>query len=168
MAHIVKCFYCGKSFDREKEDCIKVNARRYAHAACAENQDKETLQIEKDKAEFYKMVKSIYGTEYNYVLINRQATNFIEQYGYTWSGMTKCLHWFYNIKHGSKEESNGGIGIIPYIYEEVRKYYYDIYLAQNKNKNKKTQKNIININIPPPKFPQKPIKLIDMENQKNE
>ena len=35
----VKCFYCGKIFDRDKEPFVKVNARRYAHLACVEEQD---------------------------------------------------------------------------------------------------------------------------------
>ena len=130
MAAKVKCLFCGELFDREKEPFVKVNARRYAHLKCAENQNEEALQTENDKSVFFRTVKDIYGPDYNFVLINRQANNFISQYGYTWSGMTKCLQWFYLINHGSKEEGNGGIGIIPYIYNEVRDYYYNIYLAE--------------------------------------
>lgn len=36
---MVKCFFCGETFDREKISCIKVNNRRYAHASCAKQQD---------------------------------------------------------------------------------------------------------------------------------
>ena len=122
----VKCFFCGQTFDREKEPCVKVNARRYAHLACAEKQDDSLLQEQKDKDTFYEMVKSIYGKEYNFIKINKQATDYIQQYGYTWSGMAGCLHWFYNINHGSLENGHGGIGIIPFIYEECRKYYQDL------------------------------------------
>ena len=113
--HMVKCLYCGKTFDRDKEPFVKVGARRYAHRECAESQDDSVKQEEIDKENFFKCVKSIYGPDYNYVMINRQALNFIKQYGYTWSGMTGCLHWFYNINHGNLEEGHGGIGIIPYI-----------------------------------------------------
>ena len=35
MAHLVKCYYCGKTFDRDKIPFIKVNARRYAHTNCS-------------------------------------------------------------------------------------------------------------------------------------
>ena len=34
MAHNVKCFYCGGSFDRDKEAFVQPSSRRYAHAAC--------------------------------------------------------------------------------------------------------------------------------------
>ena len=93
----VKCYFCGEYFDREKEPFIKVNSRRYAHLSCTKKQDASLLQEEKDKDAFYEMVKSIYGKNYNFMMINQQATNYIKQYGYTWSGMTGCLHWFYNI-----------------------------------------------------------------------
>lgn len=136
MAHIVKCIQCGKQFDRDKVPCIKIG-RRYAHKTCGE-ENEAGLQEQKDKDMFYEMIKSIYGTEYNYMLINTQATDYINQYGYTWSGMAACLHWFYHINHGSLEEGHGGVGIIPYIYDQVREYYQSIYKAQEKNKSKKT------------------------------
>lgn len=37
MAHLVKCFFCEETFDRDKIPSIKVNARRYAHEKCAKN-----------------------------------------------------------------------------------------------------------------------------------
>lgn len=164
MAHVVKCLFCGKSFDRDKEPFVKVGARRYAHKACAGGQE-EVLQEEKDKDQFYKCVKSIYGTDYNYMMINKQALSYINDYGYTWSGMTGCLHWFYNINHGSLEEGHGGIGIIPYIYDNVKKYYQQRYLTENKNKNKKMRKQVIEFNIVPPK-PIKPTpRLLDLGDE---
>lgn len=160
-AHIVKCFYCGQTFDTNKEPFIKVNARRYAHKDC--NQNNMTPE-QQDKERFYQMVKSIYGSKYNFVLINQQANSFIQQYGYTWSGMTGCLHWFYNINHGDIEESHGGIGIIPFIYDEVKKYYQDIYKAQEKNKNIKIRRESVYFNIQSPRAWQRPPHLLDLED----
>ena len=165
VVHMVKCPYCGLSFNRDKEPFVKVSARRYAHQKCAENQDSAVLQEEKDKDQFFQCVKNIYGPEYNYVMINKQALNFIKQYGYTWSGMTGCLHWFYNINHGNLEEGHGGIGIIPYIYEDVKKYYQQRYLTENKNKNKKMRRQVIEFTIVPPK-PTKPApRLLDLGDE---
>ena len=48
--------------------------------------------------------------------------------------MLKSLKWYYEIEHGTTENSNESIGIIPYIYEKAKKYYYNIYLAQQRNK----------------------------------
>ena len=93
------------------------------------------------------MIKSIYGPNYNYMLISTQAEEYILKYGYTWSGMTGCLHWFYDINHGDKEEGHGGIGIIPFIYDEVKNYYQDIYKAQEKNKKIKIMRPPVVFNI---------------------
>lgn len=164
----VKCFFCGEYFDREKEPCIKVNARRYAHLSCAEKQDASILQEEKDKEAFYQMVKSIYGKKYNFMMINQQATNYIKEYGYTWSGMTGCLHWFYNINHGSLEEGHGGIGIIPFIYDNVKEYYQDIYNAQEKNKKIKIMREPVEFNIQSPRAWERPPHLLNLEDDSNE
>jgi len=163
--HMVKCFYCGKSFDRDKEPFVKVGARRYAHKECAESQDDSVKQEEIDKENFFKCVKSIYGPGYNYVMINKQALNFIKQYGYTWSGMTGCLHWFYNINHGNLEEGHGGIGIIPYIYEDVRKYYQQLYTTQYQNSNKQMRQQVIEFNIVPPKPQRSAPRFLDLGDE---
>lgn len=36
IAHFVHCYYCSNRFDRDKVNHVKVGARRYAHAVCAE------------------------------------------------------------------------------------------------------------------------------------
>ena len=114
------------------------------------------------------MIKSIYGSNYNYLLINGQATSYIEQYGYTWSGMTGCLHWFYNINHGNIEEGKGGIGIIPYIYDDVKKYYQNIYKAQEKNKHIDELRQVVNFNIQSPRAWQRPPHLLDLDESEEE
>lgn len=119
MAHWVKCFYCGERFDRDLIPFVKVTERRYAHQTCAQIKDPDGSmnKEQQDKDAFYEVVKAIYGPKYNYMLINTQATEYMQLYNYTWSGMTKCLQWFYFINHGSIEEGHGGVGIIPYIYD---------------------------------------------------
>ena len=159
---LVKCLYCEKYFDREKTPCIQIG-RRYAHKTCVNQQDEKIVQEDLDKVKFYELIKQIYGKDYNFILINTQAENFIKQHGYTWSGMTACLHWFYNLNHGNLEEGHGGIGIIPFIYDEVREYYTKIYKTQEKNKNFKGRKSVINFNIQSPRAWKQPPHLLDME-----
>ena len=41
--HVVKCFYCGLSFDANVEPTVKVNSRRYAHLEChTKNQEQRS------------------------------------------------------------------------------------------------------------------------------
>ena len=144
--HKVKCYYCGETFDRDKTLFVRVGQRRYAHVECAKTEESPEKR-KSDKDIFFDMVKTIFGEKYNFVLINKQATSYIKQYGYTWSGMTACLHWFYNVKKSSPEDGNGGIGIIPYIYEEVRMYYNKLYAAQKINKEIEVRKAVENFEI---------------------
>ena len=114
--HKVKCVNCGEEFDRDKVPCIKIG-RRYAHKTCASG-DIAKEELEKDA--FFQTVKGIYGPKYNYIMINAQCENYIATYGYTWSGMRACLHWFYEINHGSLEEGHGGVGIIPFSFQFLK------------------------------------------------
>lgn len=156
----VKCFFCGEYFDREKEPCVKVKERRYAHQACFNNQDAQLIQEEKDKDMFYKYVKHIYGANYNYMMINKQAESFIKEYGYTWSGMAGTLHWFYDINHGSVEDGHGGVGIIPYVYDQAKEYYLTISKAEEKNKEVKELRAPVFFSIQSPRVWHRPPQLL--------
>ena len=162
--HIVKCLKCGKQFDANEVPYIKIG-RRYAHESCS---DSKEIKEEIEKDAFYQTVKKIYGSEYNYMLINTQCESFIATYGYTWSGMRACLHWFYEINHGSLEEGHGGVGIIPFIYDQVRDYYTKLYKTQEKNRNGELRQPVIEFNIQSPRSCQRPPQLLDLEEEINE
>ena len=162
---MVKCLYCGQQFDRISEPNVKIG-RRYAHKLCYEQQDQQVIQKQKDEHDFFEYIKEIYGEDYNYVSIHKQAESYIKQYNFTYSGMLKSLKWFYEVKHNNKESSSGRIGIIPYIYEEVKKYYYNLYLAQQKNKDIKEYKlETKEIVIPSPQMYTNPPKLFDLGDE---
>jgi hypothetical protein len=42
------------------------------------------------------------------------------------------LVYFYEIKGNSIEKANGGIGIVPYVYQNAFNYYYALWEAQQK------------------------------------
>ena len=42
----------------------------------------------------------------------------------------------YDIKKNPIDKSNGGIGIVPYVYQQAYRYYYSLWEAQQKNENK--------------------------------
>ena len=163
MAHAyVKCLYCGEQFDRLSEPNVKLG-RRYAHKSCYESQDEEQLKLDKDKHDFFEYIKELYGDDYNYISISKQAESYIKQYNFTYSGMLKSLKWFYEVKGNSKEGSNGRIGIIPYIYEEAKKYYYNLYLAQQRNKDVQGYRlEVKEIVIASPRMYVAPPKLFDL------
>lgn len=132
--HLVKCFYCGKQFDAANEPYTKPRANRYAHASCDQQANANKTQEEKDYEALVEYIKHLFGNPNPRVW--KQLKEFKDVYNYTYSGMLKTLIWWFEIKHGDIEKANGGIGIIPYVYDQALQYYYALYLAQIANEGK--------------------------------
>lgn len=81
---------------------------------------------------------------YDYVppRAKKQINQFVKEYNYTYSGMLKALVYFYEIKGGDCEAAHDGIGIIPFIYQDAYNYYYNLWLAKQKNETKDLNKYI--------------------------
>ena len=131
MAHMVKCSVCGGQFDRDKVQAVKSGARRYAHHTCMPSG--ELVPLPQTDAELTKLI------EYAQQLlgkVKKQIKDFKDEYGYSYSGMLKSLVYFYEVKGNSKDKANGGIGIVPFIYNDAYNYYLNLYLANQQNINK--------------------------------
>ena len=154
--HIVKCFVCGKSFDLNSEQGVRHGTRRYSHATCEpENTNfvpmEQISKEEKELRELKDYINNKYKDKANWQLINKQIKSFVAEYHYTYSGILKTLIYFYDVKGNSVENSNGGIGIVQFQYQECYQYYYQLYLAQEKNKNNKIDYQFKEIVIQKPK-----------------
>ena len=116
MSHVVKCIYCGKTFDRDKEECVKIN-RRYAHSDWYTN----GVKIATANEEKYRRI-----TDYivqldrnpDWKMIGSQIKSFLKK-GLTYDGIYYSLYYLYSVK----KKPYKGIGIVPYIYDEARRYY---------------------------------------------
>lgn len=160
------CKICGKQFDRNAEQAVIAGPRRYAHQKCLptgelvpmENQTDPEL----DKLNNY--IVNLLGKDYNAARVKKQIKDFKEQ-GMSYSGMLKSLIYFYEVKGNSKEKANGGIGIVPFVYKDAYNYYYDLFMAQQRNENKKPFiERVREIIIKPPKV-EKPVKLFDLDKE---
>lgn len=140
----VVCLYCGKKFDRNTEEFVKPTARRYAHKSCYENRNEE----DKIKDEIYRRCQRLYKENYNRRKIESQLEKYLAN-GLEIENILRSLEYFYNIKGGDKDQSQGGIGIVPYIYEEALKYY---------STQKETQEKLESIKLEPQKKVFKQIK----------
>lgn len=153
--YAVICPYCKEKFFREDTEFVQYK-NRYYHKKCYDiiNQD----NIEKEKLE--DTIKKLFNIEALSPLIKKQIKNYHEdsEYNYTYSGMRKTLEYFFHIKNGDVSKAHG-IGIIPYVYKEAEEYYYNLFLIEEKNKNKEIDNyNIINMTISAPQ--RKPIKIV--------
>ena len=100
--------------------------------------------------------------------ITRQITDYKKQYGFTYSGMLKALTWWFDVKKNSLEATNGGIGILPYIYNDAKTYYYGLYMAQLSNQNKAIHTRIEEVEIAPPQVYVQPPRLFSIEEEEDD
>lgn len=165
VAHYVKCKYCGEQFNRDAEPTVKIGERRYAHAACAQKYEASIPQEEKDYMALESYIKKLFKTNNVSAKIKKQIRDFRQEYNYTYSGMLKTLYWWYDIKGHTLELAQGGIGIIPFIYQDALKYFYSIYLAKIANDEQKDLKPLVKeIEIAPPRAKINQTKLFSFEN----
>lgn len=153
--HKVKCYYCGETFDIDKEEYIKPNARRYAHKVCPskEGQEQRLEQMKIDT--FYRYIQSKIGKDkFNFVLTKKIIDSYIKDYKYTYEDMYWAMKWWFEVnKQSALEDDDRGVGIIPYIMTQAKSYYNKVKEANSYNKQQNVQE-IINksstVNIPIP------------------
>lgn len=137
--HLVKCKYCNKVFDTNLVPFVKPTSNRYAHKECYEAFIKKQEQEEQDKQDLYSYLDKLFKGSYNMAGVNTYLKKFREDYGYTYSGIKKALVYFYEVKGNSLEKANGNIGIVPYVYKDAFNYYYTLWEAKEKNKDKEIE-----------------------------
>ena len=155
MAHYVTCVICKQRFDRDKFEAVLVNSRRYAHASCAGKLSPEDAKKEKDLQELEDYIIKLFKLDHMDGRITLQIKKYMQDHpDYTYSGIKNTLFYFYEIKGNSIDKANGGIGIVPWVYEEARRYFYSQWLLSQKNADKDIDlyvPKIKDIIIKPPK-----------------
>ena len=115
MGRIVKCAFCEQQMD--KDNSIRYNNKNY-HEQC--------LYLYKEKEKLTNYICELFNLKSpgprNYTLIKK----YCNENNFTYYGMRKSLEYFYKIKGNSLDKANNSIGIIPYIYEEAKDYFYKI------------------------------------------
>lgn len=163
--HLVKCLYCNEYFNALTTPYIKPISTRYAHVDCAKahgftdedirtdtvEKEKELTQEAQDKLDLEAYIKEVLGVQFLGANVGLQIRKFHNK-GMTYTGMKKALQYFYEVKHGDKEKAHGGIGIVEYVYEDAKQYYYKLWLAEQKGQNpaEKVEQQIKEITIPAP------------------
>lgn len=92
--------------------------------------------VERDRYELIEYIKFLFNIDRLTPKIECQIDNYRRDYNFSYSGILRSLIYFYDIKQHTIELANEGIGIVPYIYDEAYRYYYNIWLQDQKNANK--------------------------------
>lgn len=164
MAKKVKCPHCSQTFDRDKEEFVQIK-NRYFHKACYEELEKSKSVEEASLRELEKYIMKLFNEEFISAKVRTQIKQMRDRYNYSYSGILKTLIYYFEVKKGSLEKANNGIGIVPYVYKDAYEYYLNIYNAQKKNKDKDITTCVSKgrkIHIKPPVRKLKKIKLFDL------
>lgn len=153
--HLVKCFYCGETFDTNTIPFVMVNSRRYAHKSCQDDKLASETKQEKDKRILEEYIKELFHCTTISPRVAKQIQTLVHdvEHNYTYSGIYKTLKYFYDVRGNSIEKANGGIGIVPYVYNEAYTYWRALWEAQQKNEDIKIEEFILptkEIHILPP------------------
>lgn len=159
MAHLVKCAICSRMFDRDKIQAVRHGSNRYSHYECEPDGEKVELPQPKKKEvkedsnlkELKNYISLKYGNKANWPLITKQIKDLHDNKKYTYSGMLKSLVYFYDVQNNSIEKSNGGIGIIDYVYKQAYNYYLSIFMARQNSQEIEFKPVIKEYIIPIPK-----------------
>lgn len=129
MPRELTCRKCKKVFialpEEENITWKMRSTNHYYHMPCWE----EFLNVRKDKNDdewrdlTYYIITNLLKENYNFHQIEAQFKKF-EGEGMTAKGIYYALYWHFVIK-GSQWKGHFGIGLVPYIYEESKAYWYD-------------------------------------------
>lgn len=167
---IVKCLYCGVSFDANVEPFVKPRTNRYAHTACHEKHQANKTQEERDYEELVEYIKHLFGSTPN-PRVWKQVKEYRDTYGFSYSGMCKTLRWWFELKGNDIEKANGGIGIIPYVYDQACAYYYALYVAAISNEDKDVSQCVARVRefiIEPPRIERRPPRLFNLDYEEED
>lgn len=160
----VKCPYCGIFFFKDEEENIFIK-NRYWHKHCYEQYKIKENQSFKAIEELESYLCNLFEIDFVNARIKKQIKDMIDQYHFSYSGILGTLKYWYDIKQNSIDKANGGIGIVPYVYEDASKYYETIFYAQQLNKDANMDSFIIkerDIIIKSPKIHKK-IRMVDLD-----
>ena len=131
----------------------------------------QLTQTEVDKANLNKYLYTLYNGKYDFARTNLLIKKYVTELGFTYSGIHKALIYFYEVQGNAiEDEASRSIGIVPYVYEEAKNYYYKMWSVNKRNSEVNIENYIpktINITNPQPqrkiKKPKKKFSFLDEE-----
>lgn len=121
MARAVICQVCRKKFDRDKEP-FEHTSKGYFHKDCYNLMLKEREKRQTILEYFEQVVPN--KKAINYPFLQKQIKQFTDK-NMTESGILGTLHYLIEVKK-IRLKAETGIAIVPYQYDNARKYYESI------------------------------------------
>ncbi len=134
--HRVMCRACRVYFDTdsliEGVDWVHPTQKTYYHKDCYDNWTKRN-QIDTTLTEngWYEALISYLThdikVKVNYAKLNSQWKKYVKQKDRTAKGIYLAVRYFYEILQGDPEKAQGGIGIVPFVYQDSCAYWSEVF-----------------------------------------
>ena len=142
---IVHCRVCNGEIDRntteEGKDWIMRSKGWFYHTDCYNSwvAEKDNLHASKGNEEWldytWEFLTKEMLMEIDFIKFKKQWESYLKK-NMTAKGIYFSLKYYYDIQKAPRNKAKGGIGIVPYVYDEACQYYYALYLAQLVNQEK--------------------------------
>lgn len=109
----------------------------------------KTKLTDKDREELNNYICQLFGVDLLPYTINKQIEEYTSQLEYSFSSIEKTLRYFYEFKENQIDVSRQTIGIVPYIYEEAKRFYEQAFQANQINQDCEIINRIETIKIVP-------------------
>lgn len=131
---MVQCRICKSQFNRldpnllEGVDWVKPSNRVYYHKSCYDEYQQSRLDVHANMTDelwfdaSWDFLRKDLKYGFNFVKVRKQWESFVKN-KMTAKGIYFALKYHYEINKGDVTKSENGIGIIPHIYEDSRKYW---------------------------------------------
>ena len=120
---MAKCRICNIEINKEKDDWIMPSKNWYYHRQCYKNWKKAQPESDEDYIDLiYDFIARDLKETYDWWVCEAQRKKFVKD-KMTNKGILFALKYFYGIKHGDWEKGHGGIGIVPFIYNDACAYW---------------------------------------------
>ena len=121
---MAQCRLCKIEIDKEKDDWVMPSRNYYYHKKCYENWKKAQLEDDEEYVDLiYDFISRDLKVTYDWWICEAQRKKFIKNDKMTNKGILFALKYFYEVKHGDWEKGHGGIGIIPFVYNDSCAYW---------------------------------------------
>lgn len=114
----VVCKICKGTINKLTDEYVKKN-NGYIHKKCLSVDDQ-------DKSELCNYICDIFHLKAPGPINNTLIAKFHNENGYSYKSMYYTLKYHFEVKKGSVEKAEGRIGIIPYVYDEAKRYYENL------------------------------------------
>lgn len=128
--YICECQICHVRDIKRSEMIDEVDyihkGNMYYHKKCYEDWKQSTPATDEEyRAFIFDFIARDLKVSYDYHMCKAQIDKFVKENKMTVRGIYFTLKYFYELKHGDWNKGHGGIGIVPYVYNEACSYWVE-------------------------------------------